>query len=677
MDPLTSLLAAAAANGPNAAQTQALAALRSAALRSAGPQESFYTRMGNPHPLQTSPAMQSPTTQPTAKQPTAMQPTAMQPPTMQPAMLQPPTMQPPTMQPSMMQPTMMQPSMTHMGPTMPQFQQTLPIHFHPTPTSIQPQFHNTTLPFPTAPIDPVPTNLHIPTLQTIQRMQQQTNPATRTVRAAGSTGTSSNSAYTPTQGSSAIYTGQLPLFDSATIGSVGAVGGTRPTGAAWQCAQGLAVTASSAINGDTRPRRSHQPGPKNRHCTPRNCGATNTDQIPRRRSDAQSGPSNAQSKPPRRRRHQSSSRRRHHSPSRDVERRSRSRRGRRAHGHHTRTNKSASPLRRSRGGAFILRSLSQLGKLPIPDLHLNQEWTNKWSYRAPLPSPAGNFAANQPGEPSAPSRPTTETAAIGVQQGESLQEGPPTRFRPSSYSVDLSNAPPPQVMIKPAANLRREERPQILPHSISEAHALAQTLSEMGQGTGIPEQTYSESAVILLSSGKRDQALEMSSEVMSVSEGVHQVLFIPWAGRERTTFGMEEGETGSLYEYVFAHGTSPAGLRGILSEDLLRPSAQDIEIKGTEKVQATAVYGSATPGGWSHYALQTVLAQAIKRQKAYSHGIVICGQINSKYQHYKCDFRDTRKERAIVARRGLIRTPERWGFHSGHLTIKGVAIFAP
>ena len=79
---------------------------------------------------------------------------------------------------------------------------------------------------------------------------------------------------------------------------------------------------------------------------------------------------------------------------------------------------------------------------------------------------------------------------------------------------------------------------------------------------------------------------------MAISEGVHQILFTPWAGRERTTFGFEEGETGSYHEYTWAHGTSPNGLLGILSEDLVRPSSQDLKIEGTEKVQATAVYGS-------------------------------------------------------------------------------------
>ena len=73
MDPLTTLLAAAAATGPNTLQSQALTALRSA-----GPQESFFTRMGNPHPLQLQQLAQPTTPQlnPIITQPT-MAPTAL------------------------------------------------------------------------------------------------------------------------------------------------------------------------------------------------------------------------------------------------------------------------------------------------------------------------------------------------------------------------------------------------------------------------------------------------------------------------------------------------------------------------------------------------------------------------------------------------------------------------
>ena len=127
---------------------------------------------------------------------------------------------------------------------------------------------------------------------------------------------------------------------------------------------------------------------------------------------------------------------------------------------------------------------------------------------------------------------------------------PPSRFRPSNYTVDLSNTtnpPPPQVMVKPAVMMRRDERPPTASFTVTEAAQLTCALSEMGSGSRIPDATFSELAGILLSSGRRGQAIDISSEVMSIADGVHQILFIPWAGQERTTFGAEEGEMGSHY----------------------------------------------------------------------------------------------------------------------------------
>ena len=114
MDPLTTLLAAAAATGPNTFQSQALTALRSA-----GPQESFFTRMGNPHPLQMQQMVQTPGQQ-------------------------------------------FNPILAQQAPA---------------PTAIQQQFPLPIMPLASPLADPAPTALHIPTLQAIQRMQQQTNPA--------------------------------------------------------------------------------------------------------------------------------------------------------------------------------------------------------------------------------------------------------------------------------------------------------------------------------------------------------------------------------------------------------------------------------------------------------------------------------------------------------------------
>ena len=112
MDPLTTLLAAAAATGPNTFQSQALTALRSA-----GPQESYFTRMGNPHPLQ----------------------------------------------------------MQQLGqPTAPQLN---PIITQPAPTALAQQIPMPILPLAHPMTEPATAGLHIPTLQAIHRMQQQAGPA--------------------------------------------------------------------------------------------------------------------------------------------------------------------------------------------------------------------------------------------------------------------------------------------------------------------------------------------------------------------------------------------------------------------------------------------------------------------------------------------------------------------
>ena len=66
---------------------------------------------------------------------------------------------------------------------------------------------------------------------------------------------------------------------------------------------------------------------------------------------------------------------------------------------------------------------------------------------------------------------------------------------------------------------RRHKRPQPVSFSVTDAAQLSRTLSEMGSGSGIPEATYSELAAILLSSGRRDQAVDISSEVIAISEG--------------------------------------------------------------------------------------------------------------------------------------------------------------
>ena len=111
-------------------------------------------------------------------------------------------------------------------------------------------------------------------------------------------------------------------------------------------------------------------------------------------------------------------------------------------------------------------------------------------------------------------------------------------------------------MVKPAVLVRRDERPPPTSFTVTEAAQLTRRnlLRTRRDFTQFRQAGW-------------DQAIDVSSEVMSIADGARQILFIPWAGRERATFGTEEGETGSYYEYTWAHCASPSGLLGILSED--------------------------------------------------------------------------------------------------------------
>ena len=149
---------------------------------------------------------------------------------------------------------------------------------------------------------------------------------------------------------------------------------------------------------------------------------------------------------------------------------------------------------------------------------------------------------------------TTLLAAAAATGPNILQSQALTALRSAgpqeSFFTRMGNPHPLQVQrlgqptTQPDHRLRRDERPQPVSFTVTDAAQLSRALSEMGSGSGIPESTYSELAAILLRSGNRGQAIDISSEVMCVADGVHQILFIPWAGRERTTFSMEEARRG-------------------------------------------------------------------------------------------------------------------------------------
>ena len=307
MDPLTTLLAAAAATGPNTFQSQALTALRSA-----GPRESYFTRMDNPHPLQ----MQQ------LGQPTA-----------------------PQLNPIITQPVS-------------------------APTALAQQIPMPILPLAHPMPEPATTGLHIPTLQAIHRMQQQAGPAPTMMPTMPQTPTAQPPAALPrdpaeyTQANFPSLTprqlavlAQLEMQDQQALRSsahnilqpghqTGAGGPAPSTG------MGYTQPTSTA----PRPLGTEQEAQLRLRSEPRT--------APRRERETRRLPckdrSRSRSRPQHRRHRRSRSHR--------QDRRSRSRRARRTHRHRPRTPQSRSPSRPSRDQAFILRSRSQLGKLPVPDL---------------------------------------------------------------------------------------------------------------------------------------------------------------------------------------------------------------------------------------------------------------------------------------------------------------------
>ena len=607
MDPLTTL--AAAATGPNTLQSQALTALRSA-----GPQESFSTRVGNPHPLQVQ--------------------------------------------------QLAQPTTPQLNPIMAQQASA--------PTATQQHFPMPIMPLTSPMADPAPTALHIPTLQAIHRMQQQNSPAPAVMPMLPQTPVTQPQATLPRP--NAVHPGQLPVTHLEAAGRFGTAGDAGPASAAQQRAQYPAARPSdsgkwvSSEHG-IGPHTAHQ-----HHLTPFG-GRSHSWDFDQSHTQHHEGKERRAVCP------------RRIAAEADVAADPEAT----AKINDPATTERAEPTGADPGPLGPDPQAAQAGIKRLSSA-ADLNWASYQSKTSALLRRRGASGATEPPTQyagpregfSQSSQPQMEARMPSVQldltqEAATTQQQPLTRFRPSNYTVDLSNTtnpPPPQVMVKPAVMLRCDERPQPVSFTVTEAAQLSRTLLEMGSGSGIPESTYSELAAILLSSGRRDQAIDISSEVMSVAEGVHQVFFIPWNGKERATFGTEEGESGSHYEHTWAHGTSPSGLLGVLSEDLVRAIAQDLKIEGTEQ-QATAVYGSATPGS---------MVELLPTDRACS-----SNQTSQSLQPRDGCMRDNPVQAPALQMRlqgealgachrcqkGVVRTPERWGFHAGHLTIKGIAIFAP
>ena len=109
-------------------------------------------------------------------------------------------------------------------------------------------------------------------------------------------------------------------------------------------------------------------------------------------------------------------------------------------------------------------------------------------------------------------------------------------------------------------------------------------------------------------------------------------------------------------------------------EDVCRPSSIKRLIGGTNKeIPGCVVYGSATPGAINKHTIHTVVDQATRRANGQQ-GVLVIGTVQSNYQHYKIEYRDMYREAFIVSRKGVVRTPDKSGWHTGHFSIAGFGL---
>ena len=124
---------------------------------------------------------------------------------------------------------------------------------------------------------------------------------------------------------------------------------------------------------------------------------------------------------------------------------------------------------------------------------------------------------------------------------------------------------------------------------------------------------------------------------------------------------------------MLSFGPLPAAGK-IMLEDLCRPtSIRHTFGDGCREIPACVVYSSATPGEVSEHTIHTVAEQATRPSKGQQ-GILVIGTISSKFQHDRIEYRVMWREPFIVSRKGVVRTPDKWGFHAGHFSVVGFGI---
>ena len=231
---------------------------------------------------------------------------------------------------------------------------------------------------------------------------------------------------------------------------------------------------------------------------------------------------------------------------------------------------------------------------------------------------------------------------------------------------------PPQDDFLPFSEIYEHQKPKQHAVELAAVAQLTQTLLDMAVNSDIDPDMVREFAHQVLASGTPEACDELSATMTPISDGVHNMLYVPWKGQPLGTLRSDPPR--DVYSYVCARGTDVPTAGKIMLEDVCRLSSIKHLIGGTNKeIPGCVVYGSATPGAINKHTIHTVVDQATRRAKGQQ-GVLVIGTVQSIYQHYKIEYRDMYREAFIVSRKGVVRTPDKWGWHTGHFSIAGFGL---
>ena len=114
---------------------------------------------------------------------------------------------------------------------------------------------------------------------------------------------------------------------------------------------------------------------------------------------------------------------------------------------------------------------------------------------------------------------------------------------------------------------------------------------------------------------------------------------------------------------------------GVLLEDLVRlTSIQNTFSANNVEIPATVILYTDQP--LPNEQSLHIAADNARRRSEGQQGVLIFGATRARFQHYKIDYRNTWREAFITGQKGVVRTPDKWGWHAPRFSIAGIGLVA-